>query len=133
LTISAGGKRVFAHGGPDYKHLWARLVKARAIGEGAPAVAKRGVLVYKTSYFFGLEARAGSAKMDKEFTTISIPTSLYKKVEESIQGTETSSVASYIVNLLRETLSKAEAKTEVFNSEEEEKVKERLKALGYID
>jgi len=71
--------------------------------------------------------------MDKEFTTISIPTSLFKKVEESIQGTETSSVASYIVNLLREALSKAEAKPEVFNAEEEEKVKERLKALGYID
>ena len=71
--------------------------------------------------------------MDKEFTSLSIPTSLYKKIEESIQGTETASVSSFIVNRLREALSKDEAKPEVFNAEEEEKVKERLKALGYID
>jgi hypothetical protein len=71
--------------------------------------------------------------MDKEFTAISIPTSLYKKIEETIKGTETASVAAYIVNLLREALSKEESKPEVFNAEEEEKVKERLKALGYID
>jgi Arc/MetJ-type ribon-helix-helix transcriptional regulator len=71
--------------------------------------------------------------MDKEFTTVSIPTSLYKKIEESIRGTETASVSAYIVKILREALSKEEAKPEVFNAEEEEKVKERLKALGYID
>ena len=71
--------------------------------------------------------------MDKEFTAISIPTSLYKKIEESIRGTETGSVSSAIVKILRESLSKEEAKSEVFNAEEEEKVKERLKALGYID
>ncbi len=71
--------------------------------------------------------------MDKEFTTVTIPTSLYKKIEESIKGTETASVSSFIVNRLREALSKDEAKPEVFSAEEEEKVKERLKALGYID
>ncbi len=71
--------------------------------------------------------------MDKEFTSISIPTSLHKKIEESIKGTDVSSVSAYIVKILRETLSKEEAKPEVFNAEEEEKVKERLKALGYID
>jgi Arc/MetJ-type ribon-helix-helix transcriptional regulator len=71
--------------------------------------------------------------MEKEFTTISIPTSLYKKIEETIRGGETASVSAYIVNLLREALSKQEAKPEVFNAEEEEKVKDRLKALGYID
>jgi metal-responsive CopG/Arc/MetJ family transcriptional regulator len=71
--------------------------------------------------------------MEKEFTAISIPTSLYKKIEETIKGTETASVSAYIVKLLREAFSKAEAKPEVFNAEEEEKVKDRLKALGYID
>ncbi len=71
--------------------------------------------------------------MDKEFTTVSIPKSLYKKIEESVQGTETASVSAAIVKILREALSKEEAKPEVFSAEEEEKVKERLKALGYID
>jgi metal-responsive CopG/Arc/MetJ family transcriptional regulator len=71
--------------------------------------------------------------MDKEFTTISIPTSLYKKIEESIRGTEISSVSSYIAKVVQEALSKAETEPDVFNKEDEEKIKERLKALGYID
>ena len=44
--------------------------------------------------------------MDKEFTAVSIPTSLYKKIEEAIQGTEVTSVASYVAKVLRESLSK---------------------------
>jgi Arc/MetJ-type ribon-helix-helix transcriptional regulator len=72
-------------------------------------------------------------KMDKEFTTVSIPTSLHKKIEEAIQGSEISSVSAYIVKILRESLSKEQEAKEVFSQEDEEKVKERLKALGYID
>jgi Arc/MetJ-type ribon-helix-helix transcriptional regulator len=71
--------------------------------------------------------------MDKEFTAVSIPTSLYKKIEETIQGTEFASVASYVAKVLRESLSKEAAEAPVFTKEEEDKVKERLKALGYID
>lgn len=71
--------------------------------------------------------------MEKEFMTISIPTSLYKKIEEKIKGTEFSSVSSYITKILREKLSQEEKSTEVFTPEEEEKIKARLKALGYID
>lgn len=71
--------------------------------------------------------------MDKEFVTISIPTSLYKKIEEAIKGTEFASASSYIVKALRESLSKEQSSSDVFTKEEEEKVKEKLKALGYID
>jgi Arc/MetJ-type ribon-helix-helix transcriptional regulator len=71
--------------------------------------------------------------MEKEFTPVSIPTSLYKKIEEKIKGTEFSSVSSYVTKVLRESLSKNEENKEVFSAEEEEKIKERLKALGYID
>jgi len=71
--------------------------------------------------------------MEKEFTPVSIPTSLYKKIEEKIKGTEYSSVSSYVTKILREILSKDEENKEVFSPEEEEKIKERLKALGYID
>ncbi len=71
--------------------------------------------------------------MDKEFMTVSIPTSLFKKIEEAIKGTEVGSVANYVTKVLRESLSKGEAAPEVFSKEDEEKVKERLKALGYID
>lgn len=71
--------------------------------------------------------------MDKEFTSISIPTSLYKKIEEKIKGTEFTSVSSYVTKVLREKLAQEEKSVEVFTPEEEEKIKERLKALGYID
>ena len=71
--------------------------------------------------------------MDKEFTAISIPTSLYKQIEESIRGTDVSSVSSYIAKIVQEALSKKDAEPDVFSKEDEEKVKERLKALGYID
>jgi len=72
--------------------------------------------------------------MDKEFTAVTIPTSLHKKIEELIKGTEHRSVSSYVTKVLRDSLSAAEKPaTEVFSKDEEEKVKERLKALGYID
>lgn len=71
--------------------------------------------------------------MDKEFTTVSIPTSLHKKIEEFIKGTEYRSVSSYVAKVVRESLFKAETAAEVFSKDEEDKVKERLKALGYID
>ncbi|MBC7349777.1 MAG: CopG family transcriptional regulator [Candidatus Aminicenantes bacterium] len=71
--------------------------------------------------------------MEKEFTPVSIPTSLYKKIEEKIKGTEFSSVSSYVTKVLRESLARTEENKEVFSPEEEEKIKERLKALGYID
>ena len=71
--------------------------------------------------------------MEKEFTSVSIPTSLYKKIEEKIKGTDISSVASYVAKVLRESLAREEDNKEVFTPEEEEKIKDRLKALGYID
>jgi len=71
--------------------------------------------------------------MEKEFTTVSIPTSLYKKIEEKIKDSEITSVSSYITKVLREKLSQKEESTETLSKEDEEKVKERLKALGYID
>lgn len=71
--------------------------------------------------------------MEKEFMTVSIPTSLYKKIEELIKGTEVSSVSSYVAKVLREKVSEEKSSGEVFSKEDEEKVKARLKALGYID
>lgn len=71
--------------------------------------------------------------MEKEFTDVSIPTSLYKKIEEKIKGSEITSVSSYVAKVLRESLSKEEETQEALTKEDEEKVKKRLKALGYID
>jgi hypothetical protein len=71
--------------------------------------------------------------MEKEFIDIAIPTSLYKKIEEKIKGTEFPSVASYVAKVLDDNLAKKQDSKDAFTKEEEEKVKDRLKALGYID
>ncbi len=71
--------------------------------------------------------------MGKEFTTISIPTTLIEEIECAIKGTEIKTVSSYIVGAVREALSKGAGKSGPFSEEDEEKVKERLKSLGYID
>jgi len=71
--------------------------------------------------------------MEKEFKDVSIPSSLYKKIEEKIEGSEITSVSSYVAKVLRESLSKEEGMQEALTKEDEEKVKKRLKALGYID
>ncbi len=69
---------------------------------------------------------------EEKFVEIKIPASLYKKIEERIEGTGFSSVSSYVTYVLRELLAEDEEE-EVYTPEEEEKVKERLRALGYLD
>jgi len=69
-----------------------------------------------------------------EFITISIPSTLYKRLEEMIEEGSFDSVSAYATHLLREALARLEAESKkVLSEEEEEKVKERLRALGYLD
>jgi len=72
-------------------------------------------------------------KEEKKFTTVSIPTPLFKKVEERIRGTGFTSVSSYVAYVLREVVSEEESEAEPFSKEDEQRVKERLRALGYLD
>jgi Arc/MetJ-type ribon-helix-helix transcriptional regulator len=79
--------------------------------------------------------------MDKEeeftkFTIVSIPTTLIEKIKKRIQDTEFETVSDYVTYVLREVLEETEEeekKGETFSKEDEEKVKERLRALGYLD
>jgi len=68
----------------------------------------------------------------KKFTTVSIPTLLFKKVKERIKGTGFTSVSSYVTYVLREIVAEEEAE-KPFTKKDEERVKARLRALGYID
>ena len=71
-----------------------------------------------------------------EYTTVSIPKPLADKVKERMKGTGFSSVSSYVTYVLRQVLSsimQEERSKEAFTKEEEEKVKQRLRDLGYID
>ena len=69
----------------------------------------------------------------KKFTTISIPTPLFKKIKERIKGTGFTSVSSYVTYVLREIVAEKEEEQEPFTKEDEERIKARLRALGYID
>ena len=71
-------------------------------------------------------------------TTISIPKPLAEKIKKRIKGTGFNSVSSYVTYVMRQVLSSIEEKEkneekEAFSKEDEEKVKARLRSLGYID
>jgi len=71
-----------------------------------------------------------------EYTTVSIPKPLADKVKERMKGTGFSSVSSYVTYVLRQVLSSIESEeksTQAFTKDEEDKVKQRLRDLGYID
>lgn len=75
-----------------------------------------------------------SDEKDKKFTSVFIPTPLFEKIRERIKGTGFTSVSSYVVYVLREILAEEESESkEPFTKEDEERVKERLRSLGYID
>jgi 16S rRNA C1402 N4-methylase RsmH len=60
--------------------------------------------------------------MNKEYGEVKIPKDIIRKIEERIKGTEFTSVDEYAAFVLEEVI-----------KEDEQKVKERLKALGYLD
>lgn len=65
--------------------------------------------------------------MGKKSTKISIPTELYNKLKKPAEEAG-KSVDEYILKVLEDKASSSD-----FSEEDEEKVKERLKALGYMD
>ena len=58
-----------------------------------------------------------------EYVTLSIPKELYEKAQSAIKGTGFRSVTEYSIFLLRESLSLKPGGS----------VRDRLKALGYVD
>jgi len=71
---------------------------------------------------------------EKKYTTISIPTPLAEKIKKRIKGTGFTSLSSYVTYVLREIVSgKKEESEEAFTKEDEKKVRERLRALGYLE
>ncbi len=71
-----------------------------------------------------------------EYSTVSLPKPLIEKIKKRMEGTGFSSVSSYVTYVLREVISSIkqdEEKKQAFTKEEEEKVKQRLRDLGYID
>ncbi len=73
--------------------------------------------------------------MNEEYGEIRIPTRLIEEIEERIGATEFESVEEYVTFVLEEVIKDVdeEEPEEVFSEEDEAKVKERLRALGYLD
>jgi hypothetical protein len=71
--------------------------------------------------------------MENEINNIAIPAELYQEIEAKIKNTDIASVQDYVIKVLKDSLPKGEKEGEGLSSEEEDKVKERLKALGYMD
>ena len=71
-------------------------------------------------------------KDKKDYVEVLIPSNLAEKIYNRIKDTGFTSISSYITYILEEVLSEIEDDKK-FNSEDEKRVKERLRLLGYID
>ncbi|MCX9081079.1 MAG: hypothetical protein OIN83_02660 [Candidatus Methanoperedens sp.] len=73
--------------------------------------------------------------MSEKYGIIKVPEELITKIKERIQGTEFNSIDEYATFVLEEVVKETgeEEPEEVFSEEDEHKVKERLRALGYLD
>lgn len=72
-------------------------------------------------------------KQERKHTTITIPKPLYEKIKKRIEKTGFGSVSDYVTYILREVVSGTEEeKPEPFTRKDEEKIKKRLRALGYL-
>lgn len=69
---------------------------------------------------------------EKKYTTVSIPTPLFEKIQQKIKDTGFTSVSDYVTFVLREILAHSNDQ-EAFSEEDEKKVKDRLRSLGYLD
>jgi len=64
---------------------------------------------------------------------ILIPVSIFRKIEKLAEKENIDSVEEYVVKLLEKEAAKKQNEDDKFSKEDEEKVKKRLKALGYMD
>lgn len=63
--------------------------------------------------------------------SIVIPEKLFQEINEKMKNTSFSSISEYVISLLEKELCKIEDE-KVFSKEDEEKIKEHLRKLGYI-
>ncbi len=71
---------------------------------------------------------------EQESKAVYLSAELYGRIEERVRETGFGSVDEYVTFVLDEVLKEEGEQTEVaFSKEEEEEVKKRLRALGYLD
>lgn len=68
--------------------------------------------------------------MKNDFVSISIPKKLFEKISQEIRNTSPQAVSKYVTYILEKELSSKEKK--VYSEEDKEKIKEKLRKLGYF-
>jgi len=71
----------------------------------------------------------------RRYTTVSIPESLFKRIEKLIEGSGFKSVSEFVTFILRQVVAEMEAerlREEGLSDEEKKAIIERLKRLGYL-
>ena len=72
--------------------------------------------------------------MAEEKKNVAIPAQLYDAINQRVMETEFTSVEEYVTFVLEEVLKEDDEEEDVaFSPEDEEEVKKRLRALGYLD
>ncbi|MFW6124284.1 MAG: CopG family transcriptional regulator [Acidobacteriota bacterium] len=71
--------------------------------------------------------------MVKNKKKISIPVSIFKKIKKLAEKENIDSVEEYVVMLLEKEIAEKQTESDKFSKDDEEKVKKRLKSLGYMD
>lgn len=71
--------------------------------------------------------------MDKETKAVAIPISLVNEIEKKLKDSTFKSVEEYVADVLSRDLGVEPEPESSFTEDDEEKVRARLKALGYMD
>jgi len=72
-------------------------------------------------------------KKEHEGKSVTLPAEVYDRIEERVNATGFGSVDEYVIFVLEEVLKEGEGEEKAYSKEDEEEVKKRLKALGYLD
>ena len=77
--------------------------------------------------------KKSTGTVKRKYTTITIPTKLFEKLQERIRDTGFSSVSDYATYRLRDTLAEMALSRQKGGRGTNSAVLEKLKALGYAD
>jgi len=80
-----------------------------------------------------MKRRKAKHSKSKNFTTVSIPRVLFRKIKRRIAKTGFTSVSSYVIYVLREVIAspRASKAKKVYSDDDIKRVRERLRRLGY--
>jgi len=71
--------------------------------------------------------------VDLDGTRIAIPKELAEKLKKRAENSGFSSLSNYVTYILRQVMSNIKEKNKTISKEDEEKVKDKLRGMGYLE